>query len=77
MSYITLKRDAFTREDSIRCIEEFHEHRQEGGCAECNSFRRNKKLFRYGYELHSGRSYWDSKAFCSIDCQRAYYRVRS
>lgn len=71
MSYVTLSRDPFARQDLIRCVEGQDEHCQ-NGCAWCGRNRKTGRLFRYGIETDNGHSYWDAKAFCSLACRKSY-----
>lgn len=76
-----VSRDPFARESLTR--EAVSADSMRTGCTWCGNFAgrqtgprlgdRRLYLFRYTVETDGGRSYPDSKLFCSLNCRRAYY----
>jgi hypothetical protein len=66
--YVSIARNPFARQETIRCTEDTHQD-----CSWCGSNRPSGRLFRYGTETDGGTVHWQDKLFCGVDCMRCYY----
>lgn len=67
-----ISRDPFARET----LERYAVRPKQGhgdDCAWCGNLNARGKLYIYVTVPDAGRAHADDKAFCSIDCRRAYY----
>lgn len=69
MAVIQISRDPFAREALVRrTLDKRYESTTGTKCIECGQRAR----FEYGVQEDGGREYWNSYAYCGIDCYRAY-----
>jgi len=70
MNSVTVSRDPFARESTVRRTVQ-----STLGCSWCGNRRRSGSLFLYGTMPDAGRISWHTGLFCSKPCHGAYHGI--